>query len=344
VPDTSAPPPSRPDVLDEVRAGAAAVADRARVVAVVDQRLARVASDLLAHDLAVDPLGDLGPGAPGDPWDVAGTDQVAPAGVEAAVGLVLALDAVNFGSGWHPVVRKLPGRSGAVSMAMRLRTWAARTGGVSAPALARFTPALAHEVFEQPEGGPADDLMALFATSLADMGRLVVDGHQSSFTAFVASAQGSAAALVDALRALPSFDDVGVHDGEPVAILKRAQLAVADLHRGFGGTGPGGFDDVDRLTAFADNLVPHVLRLDGLLWFDPGLVARIDAGELLEPGSSEEVEIRAVGLHAVELLRAELARQGVDVPSWQLDMVLWQRGGRPEYKAHPRHRARSPFY
>jgi hypothetical protein len=25
-------------------------------------------------------------------------------------------------------------------------------------------------------------------------------------------------------------------------------------------------------------------------------------------------------------------------------MVLWRRGGRPEYKAHPRHRARSPYY
>lgn len=87
-----------------------------------------------------------------------------------------------------------------------------------------------------------------------------------------------------------------------------------------------------------------MLRLDGVLAFEPGLVARIDAGELLEPGSAEEVEIRAVALHAVELVRAALAGQGLDVPSWHLDQVLWRRGGAPAYKSHPRHRARSPFY
>ena len=55
---------------------------------------------------------------------------------------------------------------------------------------------------------------------------------------------------------------------------------------------------------FADNLVPHVLRLDGVLWFDPELVARIERGELIEHGSPEEVEIRACAVHAVELLVA----------------------------------------
>ena len=102
--------------------------------------------------------------------------------------------------------------------------------------------------------------------------------------------------------------------------------------------------DHHRSTAFADNLVPHVLRLDGVLRFDPDLVARIDAEEQLDPGSTEEVEIRVVSLHAVELLRAELGEQGHDVPSWHLDMVLWRRSGQPAYKAHPRHRSRSPYY
>ncbi len=51
---------------------------------------------------------------------------------------------------------------------------------------------------------------------------------------------------------------------------------------------------------FADNLVPHVLRLDGVLWFDPELVARIEHEELIEHGSPEEVEIRACAVHAVE--------------------------------------------
>ena len=48
--------------------------------------------------------------------------------------------------------------------------------------------------------------------------------------------------------------------------------------------------------------MPHVLRVDGVLEYDPALLARIDAGELIAAGSPEEVEIRAVSLHAVERL------------------------------------------
>ncbi len=65
------------------------------------------------------------------------------------------------------------------------------------------------------------------------------------------------------------------------------------------------FGDLDRLTIFADNLVPHVLRVDGVLRYDDPLAARIDAGELLEPGR-EEREIRACALHACESIAAEL--------------------------------------
>ena len=85
-----------------------------------------------------------------------------------------------------------------------------------------------------------------------------------------------------------------------VPFFKRAQIAAADL--ALAGLAPA--EDLDRLTLFADNLVPHVLRLDGVLEFDDDLVARIDAEELLEHDSPEEVEIRACALHAVELLVA----------------------------------------
>ena len=87
---------------------------------------------------------------------------------------------------------------------------------------------------------------------------------------------------------------------------KRAQLAAADLH--LQGIAPAA--DVAALTLFADNLVPHVLRIDGVLEFEPELAARIERGELIEHDSPEEVEIRACALHAVELLVA--AHEGDD--------------------------------
>src|SRR5438067_1339853 len=102
--------------------------------------------------------------------------------------------------------------------------------------------------------------------------------------------------------------------------------------------GSGWFPDVDRLTIFADNLVPHVLRMDGVLVYADKLAARIDAGELLEPGG-EEREIRACAVHAGEQVAAELG-----VPPRVLDTWLWNRGQEPRYKATPRHRCRTVFY
>ena len=74
--------------------------------------------------------------------------------------------------------------------------------------------------------------------------------------------------------------------------------------------GVADFADLDRLTIFADNLVPHVLRCEGVLVYERSLAARIDAGELLPPGGAER-EIRACAVHACELIsRARACRRG----------------------------------
>ena len=321
-------------ILDHVRTSCARVLVAGGPVALVPEAVDEEARRLLDDE----PPPSAGADTGDDPWAVAGGDD------EARVATVLALAAVNFGSGWHPVVRKLPGCSGAVTMATHLRRHLAASGPPTADDLASWTPATAHEVFDQPAGGPADDLMAAFADALGQLGRFVADEHGGSFTALVSAAGGSADRLVEALGALPTFHDVALLDGEEVAFYKRAQLAVADLARAFAGRGPGAFEDLDRLTAFADNLVPHVLRLDGVLAFDPALVAAIDAGDLLEPGGPEEVAIRAGAVVGVEALAAATTRVRRPLPAHELDRRLWLRGGRPEAKAHPRSRARSRFY
>jgi hypothetical protein len=142
--------------------------------------------------------------------------------------------------------------------------------------------------------------------------------------------------LEEHLATWPSFADVSTYDGAPVPFFKRAQIAAADLL--LAGLAPA--HDLGRLTLFADNLVPHVLRLDGVLEFDDDLVARIDAEQLLEHGSPEEVEIRACALHAVELL---VQAHGATTAT-AVDNALWHRGGEPRYKARPRHRAPCTAY
>jgi hypothetical protein len=116
---------------------------------------------------------------------------------------------------------------------------------------------------------------------------------------------------------------------------KRAQIAANDLVL----AGAAAFADVDDLTVFADNFLPHVLRLDGVLVYDDVLAARIDRGELLPAGSQAERELRACTIHACEQLAA---RSGV--PPRVLDNWLWTRALEPRFASRPAHRCRTVFY
>jgi hypothetical protein len=88
----------------------------------------------------------------------------------------------------------------------------------------------------------------------------------------------------------------------------------------------------------ADNLVPHVLRCDGVLLYDDDLAALIDAGAILPLGGPER-EIRGCAVHACELLAQRLG-----TPPRVLDTWLWNRGQDPAMKARPRHRTRCVYY
>jgi hypothetical protein len=166
--------------------------------------------------------------------------------------------------------------------------------------------------------------MELYAEALRDLGRFLAG---RSALELVNSASGSAESLAETLaRGMPFFDDRGFY--------KRAQIVPSDLAL----AGVADFYDLDKLTIFADNLVPHVLRVDGVLRYEPSLSERIDRGELLAPGD-EEREIRACAVHVCETIAARLG-----VPPRLLDVWLWNRGQGERYKAIPRHRTRTVFY
>ena len=339
-PTVSAPSEqTRGDLLDAVRTATAEVARRSTRVHLVAERVGPYADELLATGLLAPEQVALDLRRRSEPHR--GEDA------ELVAGRVVALDAVNFGSGWHDVVRKRLAPSGARTMAAGLTRWigAGDDAQPLAERLANLDTELAHRIFDQPhDDGPLDELMGLFTVALDDLGRFVLDRYDGSFVALVEAAGRSAATLTGLLADMPLYCDVSRYEELDVPLHKRGQITAADLSRAFGAFGPGRFDDLDRLTAFADNLVPHVLRMDGVLAYDVELLDRIGRRELLVAGSPEEVEIRALGVHAVEEVRAALRERGTDVASWYLDQVLWERGAAPAYKAVPRHRARSAFY
>jgi len=297
-------------LTDDIRAACAAVAGRARRVRIREDAIEAYAATLPADS---PPAPDLAPGEPD----------------ERRAAFQITLNAINFGSGWFPTLRKPPGMSGFRTIEAGLRA----RGPWSADELARIG---RDEVAAAVGQDPEHELMGLFETALRELGAKVRDQHGGSFLA-LARSTGSAEGLASELAGWPTWFDVSPYEELRVPFFKRAQIAAADL--ALSGLAPG--HDLHRLTLFADNLVPHVLRLDGVLELDDELVARIDAQQLIEHDSPEEVEIRACALHAVELI---VAAHPEATTATAVDNHLWHRGGGPRYKARPRHRARTTAY
>jgi hypothetical protein len=225
---------------------------------------------------------------------------------------VLILDAVNFGSGWFDELRT---STSALTERLTAHT-RARGGPWSAAELRAIR---AHDVADALGLSAAHELTRLYAEGLNQLGRWL--GERGALARAGDSAEGLAERLAGTV---PFFADHGFY--------KRAQIAAHDLHL----SGAVRYPDTHRLTAFADNLVPHVLRSLGVLTYSDTLAGIVDNGRELPAGSRYEREIRACGVHACELLADRL-----EVAAATLDNWLWNRGqglpGRP-------HRTKTVFY
>jgi hypothetical protein len=284
----------------------------------VREHAARVAHDARWVEIELERLDAVEPGPPPelDPERhyLEGTrDDVAT--------YLLTLDAINFGSGWFPTLRKRPDSSGYYTVARALADRFRQRGPYPNDELRAMTADEMADTLGQERG---HELMDLYAQALRQLGTFLGDRGALDV---VAAADGSAERLAEQLATgMPFFDDRGFY--------KRAQITAND----FTLAGIAEFDDIDRLTIFADNLVPHVLRTDGVLSYHPDLAAQIDSGELLPPGE-QETEIRACAVHACEQIAARMC-----VPPRTLDVWLWNRGQGERYKARPRHRTRTVYY
>jgi hypothetical protein len=310
------PPEERSSVPDRVRAAAAWIAARANTVEIDFEAVPAYAAGL--------PRG-AGNAMPAP--ELVGADR------EGRAAFAICLNAINFGSGWWPTIRKRPGLSGYLTIAAGVTELFSTRGPWSVEELTAMDAETIASVVGQ---DPTHPLMPQFAASLRNVGTHLLVDHGGSFEAVVDAAAGSAVALADLIARWDAFADSSLYEGMMIPFYKRAQLAAADLHR----SGVAEFDQLDRLTAFADNLLPQVLRVDGILRLDPSLTSRIEEGDLLEHGSAEEVELRACSVHAVELL----SRAAPELPPVEIDAALWLRGGGPRYKVLPRPRCRNTAY
>lgn len=92
------------------------------------------------------------------------------------------------------------------------------------------------------------------------------------------------------------FNDEHSFNGrkKPIRIMKRAQILVADVWACFQGESFGTFNDIDKITMFADYRVPQVLSGLGALYYSPTIAAAIKNKDMIDTGTPWEIQLRGM--------------------------------------------------
>jgi hypothetical protein len=152
------------------------------------------------------------------------------------------------------------------------------------------------------------------AAILRDVGAALVERWDGRFANVVASVSDVESYLALLVRDFPRFDDA--------PFWKLAQLSAWILHIEKVVAWP----DLERLTAFADYIVPAALRALGVVRYSPQLAAAVDTWTPIDAGSAWEVEIRAATVwacHELALACSALRPPELRVIDAQIDARLW---------------------
>ncbi len=122
------------------------------------------------------------------------------------------------------------------------------------------------------------------------------------------------------------FNDVSDFEGHEIKFYKLAQLGVWMMYSTLHKSGKFRLDDAEKMTAFADYIVPVALRLMGVTSYSQELETAINTHQLIARDSRREIEIRAHCLYATALLAEEVnkvrgPKEQVIIP--QIDARLW---------------------
>lgn len=185
------------------------------------------------------------------------------------------------------------------------------------------------------------------ARLLRELGHTLSSKFEGQAANLIEMANQSAERLASlVISLLPGFQDHAIYRGRQIFFYKRAQIFVADVYGAFKGTGLGQFNDIHKLTMFADYRVPVVLKESGILKYSHRLGQLVSERKEIIAGSPEEVEIRASTIMAVEYIKEELSHRSKKnpPPSVHIDWWLWEWGEAHRDQHPPHHRTLTIFY
>jgi hypothetical protein len=166
---------------------------------------------------------------------------------------------------------------------------------------------------------------------LHEVGAVLAEKYDGRFHKFVQACSprlyDHGNGLIERLvKEFPRFNDVSEFEGHEIKFYKLAQLGVWMLYSTLHKSGKFRLDDPEKMTAFADYIVPVGLRLLGIMSYSPELEKAINTHQVISRDSRREIEIRAHCLYATALLTEEVnklrgPKEQVIIP--QIDARLW---------------------
>jgi hypothetical protein len=266
--------------------------------------------------------------------------------IDETIAYFLVLDSLNFGSGFFADLGDYRGEAGYFAVATALGDWFDRDGVPDADALARQGPDEIAAILGQDGGSVAlAPFLDWCAEALQQLSVFVSTQLDGDYASLLDRTGGQADRIIDLLWTMPYFRDVADLDGRKVYLLKRAQIFVHDLAIALAQDDRYRIAGLDRLTAFADNMLPFVLEANGVLHYRADLSERVNSLIPLQPGSREEIELRAFAIHATERLRLTLKQHGIDLSAREIDFALWNIGNAtPPGPGHNLHICHTYFY
>ncbi len=251
--------------------------------------------------------------------------------VERTLNYFFALEAVNFGGPYSKLLRaegfQEPECGLYETVALRLKRYFEDERNLPAHQMAQISPEDIRLILKFDPAKPVSaKISSMFAESLNEMGRYCAREFGGSFCAFLDAADGSVENFVERLwHYLPKFRDAhdytfNSNETFEIPVLKRAQHLAASLSLALPRCGQRApFRDADKITAFPDNKISHVMMVEGILIPSNQLKAKIEAGERFAIGAPEELENRILGRYIIRLMARQAGTTQV-----ALDHQVWE--------------------
>jgi hypothetical protein len=169
-------------------------------------------------------------------------------------------------------------------------------------------------------------------TLFNEVGRVLVEKYQGRYSRFVRSCAPRLYADGDGLlerltTEFPRFRDVSNYHGTDIHIYKLAQLGIWGMHLALSPRGAWKLEDAEKLSAFADYIVPVGLRVMGIFEYAPELEKQINSLTEVKRDSDAEIELRASSIFVIAKLTEEInkRRPGMEpLLQPQVDFRFWK--------------------